>query len=361
MTVTVRTVSSMVTFAGVALTDVISVRGQVAADSGWPTCSVFVTAKPATGNEEDDLTVVAGAGNNVTRFTGKLRRFRPSAFPKSIEMVSSGTLAYAAEWAPDEDIDFEETFPAGATDQAIVQWVLSSVPGISYSAGDIAGRGTTLGTEAPEAFDWKAGTTAWAYIQNVDRATLYRTYQDRTGTIRRVHMIGHPDSTADFTLANADILEGASGDRNTEQTRNNVRVVGHDFGDGLGPVSGTATAAVIPGVPDRWETFQSDLIESGVDPDDGTWDGNGGLRADTLAAEVLLDVDKEFVEASVPSWRDDTHGPGLTCQLECLDRLVIGEKMWTASHAWEVGDNGWVATYGLTGGGLEQTYTPPPV
>jgi hypothetical protein len=55
MSVTVRRVSSAVTFAGVTLADVISARGQVAADSGWPSCSVFVTAKPATGNEEDDL------------------------------------------------------------------------------------------------------------------------------------------------------------------------------------------------------------------------------------------------------------------------------------------------------------------
>jgi hypothetical protein len=359
--VTVRTVSLTVNFASVALTNVLSARGEIAADSGWPTCSVFVTAKPGTGNEEDNISVIAGAGNNVTRFTGKVRRFRSSAFPKAIEMVCSGTLAYANEWAPDEDIIFDETFPSGATDQALVQWALSLVPGISYSAGNIAGRGVTLGTEAPEILDWKAGTTAWSYIQNIDRATLYRTYQDRLGTIRRVHMIGHPDLTPDFTLANQDILEGASGDRNTEQTRNNVRVIGHDYGDGLGPVAGTATATVIPGVPDRWEEFQSDLIESGVDPDDGSWDGNGGLRADTIAGEVLPDVDKEFVEASVPSWRDDTNGPGQTCQLDCLDRLAIGEPMWVARHQWEVGDSGWVATYGLTGGGLQQTNPDPPV
>jgi len=48
--------------------------------------------------------------------------------------------------------------------------------------------------------------------------------------------------------------------------------------------------------------------------------------------------------------------------VNCFDRLRIGpEKMWVARHAWEVGDNGWVATYGLTGGGLPQDYEPPPV
>ena len=62
MAVTVRTLSCTVTFASVGLTDVISARGQVSADGGWPTCSVFLSAKPASGNEEDALTVVAGAG-----------------------------------------------------------------------------------------------------------------------------------------------------------------------------------------------------------------------------------------------------------------------------------------------------------
>jgi hypothetical protein len=382
----VRQVSLVVTFAGVTLTDVIQARGEVSADSGWPTCSVFVTAKPTTGNEEDDISVVAGAGNNVTRFTGKVRRFRPSGFPKSIEMVASGTLAYAAEWVPPQDIDFLEVWPSGATDEQLVQWALDQVPGITYTAGNIAGTGTVLGTAAHSgsqsgwAFDWpgalniysktwtwKSGMSAWAYIQNLDRATLYRTYQARDGTIYRVQMIGHPDNTADFTLGPQDILDGASGTRDTERTRNYVVVQGHDYGDGLGPVQGTAAGSndfqgdgTDPNLR-HTESYQSNLIESGVDPEDGIWDSNPGLRADELAALILPDVNKEFVEASVPSWRDDTHGPGMTCLLDCLDRLAIGEPMWVARHAWEVGDNGWIATYGLTGGGLPQDNPSPPV
>ncbi|HYW87285.1 MAG TPA: hypothetical protein VFB50_05925 [Chloroflexota bacterium] len=378
----IRQVSLSVTFAGVALSDVIQARGEVSADSGWPNCSVFVTAKPATGNEEDDISVVAGAGNNVTRFTGKVRRFRPSGFPKSIEMVCSGTLAYAAEWVPPEDIYFDLVWPLGATDQQLVQWALDQVPGVSYSAPNIAGTGTILGTakgvhtafdwpgsasSVSKTYNWKPGMSAWAYIQQLDRATLYRTYQARDGTIYRVQMIGHPDNTPDFTLAPSDILDGSSGSRDTERTRNYVVVQGHDYGDGLGPVQGNAFGSNDfqgdGSVPSQrhTESFQAEMIESGVDPETGVWDSNPGLRADQIAALVLPDVDKEFVEASTPSWRDDTHGPGLTCLLDCLDRLAIGEPMWVARHAWEVGDQGWIATYGLTGGGLPQTYTPPPV
>jgi hypothetical protein len=340
--VTVRRVTCAVTFADVELTDVLSARGQVVADSGWPSCSVFVTAKPSVGNEDDGIQVLAGAGNDEIRFQGVVRRFRPSAFPKAIELVCSGTLAYANDWVPQEDLLFDQ------------------VPGVTYISGDIDGTGIILGSEAPEAFDWKAGTTAWTYIQQVDRASLYRTYQDHLGAIRRVKMIGHPNTAEDFTLAPEDMLDGASGSRNTEQTRNNVRVHGHDFGDSLGPVSAEFTAAPIPGVPDRWENFSSDLIESGVD-DDGTWDGAGGLRADDIAAQVLPDVDKEFVEASIPSWHDELHGPGLTCLLDALERLAIGEPMWVAGYTWEVGDNGWICTYQLTGGGLPQDNPPPPV
>jgi hypothetical protein len=365
-TVAIRQVSLVVMFAGTEVTDVLSARGQVAADSGWPTCSVFVTAKPTTGNEEDELEVVAGAGTNVTRFVGKVRRFRPSAFPKGIEMVATGTLAYAAEWAPETDLIFDEEFPSGATDQALVAWALGFVPGISYVGADIQGTGITLGTEAPEAFDWHAGVSAWQYVQQLDRATLYRTYQQHDGTIRRVQMIGHPSSTTtSFTLANEDILEGSTGSRDTEQTRTAAIVRGHDYGDGLGPVLGAAYGANdfqgdgATAATRHPESFSSDLIEDGND-EDGSPLGYGGIDAQDIADAVLNDVNKEFVAAYVRSWRDDAHGPGLTCLLDTLDRLAIGEKMWVQGYGWEV-DDGWSSTYSLSGGGLEQPYDPPPV
>jgi len=349
----VRHVTCVVHFAGMMLTDVIGARGQVVADAGWPTCSVFCTAKPEDGNEEDDLDVIAGAGTNETRFTGKVRRFRPSGFPKSIELVATGTLAYANEWSPAETLLFDEEFPSGATDQQLVAWALGFVPGISYTAGDIGGTGTVLGLSEPAAFDWEAGQTAWNYIQRLDRATLYRTFQASDGTIWRTQMIGHPSSTPDFTLGPADVLDGATASRDTERTRNYVRVTGYQglawgaasgANDFQGPGDVAATRHV--------EEFSSDLIESGVDEETGDWDGEDGLRADQIAAAILPDVNKEFVEASVPSWRDDLNGPGQTCLLDMLARLAVGEPMWVQSYSWEVGDQGWIATYGMTGGGL---------
>jgi len=357
----VRTQVLTVTFGGNVLTDVLSARGQISADRGWPMCSVFVTAKPAVGNEEDDIDVVAGTSNIETRFVGKVRGFRPTAFPKAVEMQAMGSLAYAAEWAPSEDILFDETFPSGATDLELVQYVLDQVPNVVYSAVNIGGTGITLGISAPEAFDWKAGTTAWSYIQQLDRATLFRTYQAHDGTIYRVQMIGHPHSgTVDFTLAPEDVLSSSTALRSTEQTRNNVLVRGYDYGDGMGGgVQGIATATPIPGTPDRWEYFSSSMIEDGND-EDGAPTGWTGINAQDVADAVIADVNKEFVEASVSTWRDDLHGPGMTCLLNTLDRLLIGEPMWVQDYSWEIGDQGWTATYGLTGGGLED-YTPPPV
>lgn len=364
MTVTVRTLSCTATFASVTLTDVISARGQVSADGGWPTCSVFCTAKPATGNEEDAITVVAGAGNNATRFTGRVRRFRTSAFPKGIELLAMGTLAYAAEWSPDEDILFEDEFPTGATDEELVEWVLDQVPGVSYSGSNIGGTGTTLGTEAPEAFNWRKGVSAWAYIQALDRATQYRTYQKQNGDIFRVQMIGHPSSSATtFTLEDEDILEGSTGSRNTEQTRNAVRVTGHDYGvagSALGFDSGAFGDLDGTG-PNEWrlEEFSSDLIEDGND-EDGDPLGLGGLNAQTIAEAILNDVLKEFVDADILSWRDDTHGPGQTCLLDTANRLAINEKMWVRGYGWEISDR-WQSHYVLSGGGDEQAYSPPGV
>jgi hypothetical protein len=367
----VRYVSCTVTLNDEVLTDVVSARGEVVVDNGWPTCSVFVRDTPVVaGSTNGPITVVAGATipTTVTRFTGQLRRIRPTAFPKAIELVSMGTLAYAAEWAPDVDIEMEEIFPDGATDQELVCHCLDQVPQLvgTYTVGDIGGRGEVLGLEIPENFNWSKGTSAWSRIQEIDKATLYRTYQTREGTIRRIKMIGHPNDTEDFTLGPADCLEGSQGGRDTERTRNAVMIEGADYSDGDGAVRGHAYAYnAFQGSGDDPATrhpakFSSNLIENGVDPDDGPL-GNAGLDAMVLAAEILPDVNKEFVEATVPSWRDDIHGPGLTCLLDMLDRLAIGEPMWVVRYQWEVTDKGWIATYGMTGGGLPQTYTPPEV
>jgi hypothetical protein len=331
---------------------------------------VLVTAKPATGNEEDTISVTAGSSNVLERFVGKVRRFRPTAFPKSIEMLAMGTLAYAAEWAPHEEIWFEEVFPSGATDQALVQWALDFVPGVTYTAGNIGGTGVTLGVSAPEVFNWLPGTSAWTYIQQLDRVTLYRTYQTHDGTIHRVQMIGHPSlaDPPDFTLTPEDVLADSSASRNTEQTRNAALVRGHDYGDGAGPVLGLALGSNdLPNQGDAAdpalrhpEEFSSDLIEDGND-EDGAAAGWTGLNAQDIADAILNDVNKEFVEASIRTWRDDLHGPGMTCLLNTQERLAINEPMWVQDYAWEVGAQGWLATYGLTGGGIAQDYESPPV
>lgn len=380
MVTTVRELYSEVIFAGNALTPIVlSARGQVAADSGWPTCSVFVTSKPTVGNEEDDIQVTAGAGNNVVRFTGRLRRFRSSGFPKALELVCTGTLAYAAEWAPNVDLAYDTSTSTfieleqdetadgyfGIDDATLVATALLIVPGVTFTLADIGGTGITLGTDAPDAFTWRAGTSAWSYIQQLDRATLYRTYQAQDGTIRRIQMIGHPNSTPDFTFTDVDVLDNSTGDRSTEQTRNAVRVFGYDYGDGGGPVQGFAAGAFgdLDGTgPNQWRLseFHSNLIENGLD-EGGIPSGYGGLDAQVIAAAILGDTLKEFVEAQVYSWRDDTHGPGLTCQLNCLNRLAIGEPMWVQGYGWEISENGWQSTYSLSGGGLELTYAPPEV
>lgn len=367
MVVSVRQASLEVVLDGELLTNVISARGEAVADNGWSRCSVFVTSKPGLPAEgqEGDLTVIAGAGNNVPRFVGKVRQFRPSAFPKAVEIVATGTLAYADEWAPHEDILFEDEFPDGATDQELIEWALGHVPGVVFDTANIEGTDITLGLSAPDAFNWRAGMSAWKYVQRLDRSTLYRTYQSQDNEIHRVRMIGHPNSTPDFTLEAVDMLDGATSSRDTERTRNYVIVRGYNYGpdqalgeawgengfQGPGDVAATRHA----------EEFSGELIENGVDEDGGDL-GNDGLDARDIAEQVLLDVNKQFVEANVPTWRDDTHGPGLTCLVDAVDRLLIGpEPMWVVRYQWEVGDNGWTATYGMTGGGLPVDYDPPAV
>jgi len=349
MAITIRNVSLSATLAGEPLENIISARGEIVADSGWQNCSVYVTEKPgeAAGLQEAPLTVTAGAGNNIVRFTGVVRRYRPSAFPKGVEIQAQGYLAYADEWAPSEDIFFDEEFPAGAHDEAIVAWALDHVPNVTYNAADLEGWGAVMGTIAPEAFDWKAGMSAWSYIKQIDRATLFRTFQTADGTIRRSLMVGHPNDTPDFTITDAHVLDGATLTRDTQRTRNYAHVLGYSFGPD-DQVEGTAAGSnPIQGPGDveatcHAEEFSSNLIE---DPP--------GVDAGLVATWVLSDVNKQFVEASVPTWLDGTHEPGMTVFLACAERLLTNEPLWLARYAWEVGeDGGWIATYGLTGGGL---------
>jgi hypothetical protein len=373
MPTTIRNLSLGVSFNGNSLTGsggftaepagtgyTLSARGQITADTGWPTCSVFVSAKPASGEEDATLTVDAGAGNNVRRFTGVLREFRTSGFPKALELVGTGTLAYADDWAPSVDMIYDPSVPGwieyplainpapvgffGVTDQVLVRGVLDVVPNITFTSGDIGGTGISLGEVAPLAFVWKAGTSAWRYIQQVDQVTRYRTYQDRNGAIKRVQMVGHPSGSPSFTLDDDDVLDTAQGSRDTTRTRNGVSVTGYDYGNAGGPISATAEGS-FHGWETRWEYFASPMIEQSATVT------LSGINADTLAAAVLTDVLKEYVNATVPTWRDDTCEPGQTILLDCLNRLAIGENMWVQGYAWEVTDN-FTATLTLSGGGV---------
>lgn len=370
MAVIVRRLFGQAVFDGVILTNMLAARGSMTADGGWPTCSVYCEAKPAAGNEEDELTVSAGAGTNLTRFVGVVRTFRTSAFPRSVELLGMGTLAYADEWAPDEDIVFETIFPDGGLDVDVIQWALSlvkipaGVAGYAY-APTFQGRPQLLGTQggAPKAFDWKAGTPAWRYVEQIDRATLFRTWQRFDGLLERSKMLGRPGGTPTLTLDPSTMYDGARGERDTTRTRNFVRVLGYDHAERTGPVSngdGTWGANDFQGGGDdpatrHPEVFTSDLIESGLDFVAGAWvwDGMPGLRADELAAEIILDVNKEFVEASVPSYVDGRYAPGETVLLDALERLHIGEPMWLRGYGWEIGDGGFRSSFELQGGGID--------
>ena len=359
MAVTLRSVSISATLAGEPLDNIIGARGSIVADSGWQNCSVFVTEKPgdAAGLQEAPLVVTAGAGNNVVRFTGVVRRYRPNAFPKSVEIIAQGNLVYADEWAPSEDIIFEDEFPRGAHDEAIVAWALDHVPNITYDSANLDGWGAIMGAEAPDAFTWRAGQSAWNYIKQIDRASLFRTFQAADGTIRRALMVGHPNETPDFTISPEHILDGATLTRDTQRTRNYVKVLGYQYDQfsqvqgeawGSNPIQGPGDVAATR----HAEEFSSNLIELGVDEDGGAI-GTYGVDAQLVATWVLSDVNKAFVEASIPTWLDGTHEPGMTVFLAAADRLLANEPLWLARYDWEVGDNsGWTATYGLTGGGL---------
>lgn len=359
---------------------------------------------------DDNIVVTMGAGtNNVVRFNGLFRRFDYSLSPRMVGLVCFGHLIRAQQYENNDEgagspggLDINDLQSGGvgttSTDQNIVIAVLSRVPNLAYTSGNIAGTGVIFGgqvtTLGPSPFLWRngqnpsikldvggKGETALEYIQRIDAvsavytnstspAGFYRLYEQVGGTIRRSLLGSRPRGVVDFTFTEGVDIEAGTSSREYPAA-NRVYVQGYDYasrsGHGMGPVSNLQSTTIqsnnpfMPSTEKHTYTFSSPLLERGLDADAGT-----GMSCETVANALMLDVNRELVRCTFTTPLDYLIGPGTTILVQSPggipDRLGIGEPLWVVHNDISVGEDGHFSQQpqGL-GGGLPDNYTPAPL
>lgn len=392
------------TLNGVALPNILSSRCSFGYDMQVSEATVYVPVSPGFQLYDQNLVLTQGAGNNVVRFNGLLRKYDYSLYPRMLGLQAFGHLIRAQQYENNDEgagspggLDINDLQPGGvgttSTDQNIVIAVLARVPSLSYSFGNIGGTGKIFGSQVTtlhaSPFLWRSGQnpsikldiggkgeTALEYCQRMDAVSavytnntspsgFYRLYEQVGGTIRRSLLGSRPRGVVDFTFTEGiDIWQGSSS--REYPTANRVYVQGYDYGKIGGPVSNLSSTFLqgnnpfMPASEKHTFTFSSPLIEKALFADAGL-----GMDCETVALALMLDVNRETVHCDFTTTRDDLIGPGSTILVQgpggAADRLGIGENLWVTHVDISVDPNGsFSQRLSCLGGGLPDAYTPAP-
>ncbi len=330
-------------------------KARVISSFADPVTKIYVGVYPAISwSEGDTVTVTMGSGtNNVLSGTGTIYEADYLNAGPTFELVARGPLFKAQKYQNNQagGLTLNDLTGGPATDQAITQAVLT-IAGVSYNPADIAGSGFVFGTLAPQAFTWKQGETALAYLQRLTKASLgYRLVETIGGAVTRVQVFGRPAPTAQFSLAQGvDILSGGHTQFDAFSRFTTATVTGFDYGDGNGAVSFTypdLAAGVAPYV------YPSDMIERAHG-----WDFGSGMSAENMALNfVLPEVDRITTRVSgIKTPRDDVFEPGQTHQIDADWLGLDNEMLWCMSVTRECDEHWFTQTLEYLGGGLSTDF-----
>lgn len=387
MTVIVRTTFLQVTVGGTVLTNVLSARVSLGFDLAVAEASVVLASEP-TGTSYNDLVQIsmgAGTGStaetpgtdggdgNVLRFTGLLKQYDRTLFPRSITLVARGPLSRAGEYRNQYSATTVAALQSAgipgltvtelmagttATDQALVAAALQRVPNLDVDAGNIDGTGTDLGGLPPNALCWAYQETALAFIQKIDAASQgFRTFESIRGVIFRVQISGWPGSgPAEFTFTEGvDIFDGRS-TRTIMELKNCARVDGYDFGIGAGIITFSAPGAndIQGESSDNPQEIQfSTSLAGHINSGPGI-----GFACEDIADYLLAEWNRELVRVTLTTPLDYIIGPGQTHLVQGdgdgnPGRLAVAEALWVQRVDITVSDNGeFSQSITYIGGGL---------
>lgn len=324
-----------------------------------PVSKAYVTIYPAISwTQGQSITVALGGGvHNLLRFTGTVYEGDYLNSGASFELVARGPLYKAQKYRNNNKngLTLLDLTGGPATDQVIARAVLT-VAGVAFTSGNIGGTGIIRGSTAPSSYTWKYGETALGYLQRLSKASLgYRMIESIGGDVLRVQVFGRPQGTSSFTLTEGvDIFAGGHTQRQTFDKYSAVTVTGYDYGTGDGAITFSNPDPTPAGVDPY--LFTSDMIERTLDADAGD-----GVSAESVAANVLAEVNREIIQvSSVSTPRDDLFGPGQTHTVNSPLLGLTNEPLWLFGVTCEVDSQWFTQTLDYTGGGSSTGgYTGP--
>jgi hypothetical protein len=395
----VRSVSVSASTPSATWANILSARVSYGFDMRTGECQILTPTRPEGSDYDQELTVVMGAGNNITRFVGVIRDFQYQANPAAVTTVARGFLTRAIEYENSEETNYDPwtgsggllipdllgTLAGSASD--IVQAVLDKA-NVPYSAANIKGSAEVYGGGlTPLPFMWRSGgsginsvpqnqdqgETAMSYVERYDAIDAeldeanpnaggrYRTFETLAGDVYRVRVGGRPQDTPDFTLTEGLDILGGSFTRSISQTRNYFVVKGQDRGSNLGPYQyGLLSSNPFqPSSSKHTYQFSSDMLEKDVhDAVDGiTGAPLTGMSCEVLAGAFELEYNREIVSGSLETFRDDAFGVAQTHLVQggpggTIGALGLAENVWVQSMEISVDDRGFTQRLTYLGGGL---------
>jgi hypothetical protein len=300
---TYRTPVRLVVVGGQPLTRVFSSRVTRGWDQELATAELLIPYPPPSNvGHRAMIRVYMGVGAQpVLRFTGYITSLNLTVWPGRVLLGCEDMLALAKYYRPSSSVSLE-----GLTDQAAVVTILQQV-GLPIVSGLIGGTGKTLGDddEANPALLWEPTTTALAKIQEIDQISvfenaeghqsIYRTYCDAGGQIRRIPLHPLPASAPAHTFTEGtDIEQGSVSIEAVEPSKVATAA-------GAGGLSVTLTGT------NPWATLSNPAF--GIFPLVGVVDGGGTAHdLNGMAAYLLQQVIANLLRIDVTLRRDDLIG-----------------------------------------------------
>ena len=314
-----------------------------------PVTKMYVSVYPRFAwSEGDEIAVTTGAGyNNVLCGTCQLYTAKSSIDGPEFLLTAYGRLFKAQQYVNNVagGITLDELTGGPATDEDIAMAVLD-VAEVAYDPGDIGGTGIVRGELAADAYTWRQGESALAYLLRLTKASLgYRMIEQIDGSVARVQVFGRPTDTPDFEFTEGvDIFPGATTEYDTLAKYTVIEVNGYNYGDGEGPVTYRLPDLAPPGV--KAYVYASEMIERGSELDAG-----GGISAQTVAVNfVEAEVNRVIVRVSgVKTPRDELFNPGQTHRVTSQRLDLNGALLWLYSVTREVTRDWFTQTMDYTG------------
>jgi len=346
-TSTIYTPSVSAVLNGTSLTGVQKAR--VATSLSNPVARLYVKVYPAVSyNDGDSLTITMGSGtNNVLSATGNVWQADYTNDGPTFELVGRGPLFKAEKYYNNVQggLSLVSLVGGPATDEVIARAVLTKA-GVSFTAGNIAGTGLVRGTLAPDAYIWKQGESALAYLQRLSKASLgYVMVETIGGDVLRVQVLGRSHGTASYSLnQGVDIFGGGHAQMDAFAKFSAVTVTGFNYG------AGAVTFSNPKPIPDGVQAyvFSSDMIERAEENDPGA-----GISAANVARNFVEgEVEHTQIRVSgLRTPRDDLFQVGQT-HLVDASWLGLSNQLLTCISVTRECDDKWFSqTLEYIGGG----------